>query len=71
MGEEVAERLRVRIASHAVWHGGAPIALTVSVGVGAARGADQSIEQVMARADAALYAAKEAGRNRVVLEQAA
>ncbi|HET6608826.1 MAG TPA: diguanylate cyclase [Rhodopila sp.] len=71
MGEEVAERLRGQIASHAVWHGGVPIAFTVSVGVGAARCADQSIEQVMARADAALYAAKEAGRNRVVLERAA
>jgi diguanylate cyclase (GGDEF)-like protein len=71
MGEEVAERLRARVASHAVWHGGAPIAFTVSLGVGAARRADQSIEQVMARADAALYAAKESGRNRVVLERAA
>ncbi len=71
MGEEVAERLRARIASHSVWHDGAPIAFTVSVGVGAARRTDQSIEQVMARADAALYAAKESGRNRVMLERAA
>ncbi len=39
--------------------------VTVSVGV-AERGATESMEAAMARADAALYAAKQAGRDRVV-----
>ncbi|WP_325598248.1 sensor domain-containing diguanylate cyclase [Rhodopila sp.] len=71
IGETMAERLRGRIAEQEVWHGGETIFVTVSVGIGLARPTDRSIEQVIARADAALYAAKKAGRNRVVLEAAA
>jgi diguanylate cyclase len=40
------------------------LALTVSAGVGVCR-RGESIEQLLMRADAALYAAKHAGRNRV------
>lgn len=42
--------------------------VTFSAGVAAHRGAE-SVEALLARADAALYAAKNAGRNRVELEQ--
>jgi diguanylate cyclase (GGDEF)-like protein len=41
------------------------INLTVSIGLALATRADRSIEQVIARADDALYRAKEGGRNRV------
>lgn len=41
------------------------VAFTVSVGVAAFRTADNDIESVMKRADAALYEAKKRGRNRV------
>jgi diguanylate cyclase (GGDEF)-like protein len=44
--------------------------LTVSIGV-AERGPDETLDAAMARADAALYAAKDAGRDRVVAAEPA
>ena len=62
----VAERLRSATAETAIpWPCGA-ITLTVSIGVAVHAVGDGSVEEVMARADAALYRAKEEGRNRVV-----
>ena len=43
--------------------------LTVSIGLAARRDADRTIEQIIARADNALYRAKAGGRNRVVVEE--
>jgi diguanylate cyclase (GGDEF)-like protein len=64
LGAEAAARLRRRIEEHA-WSGHAPgLRLTVSAGVSAGPAGD--FGAVLARADAALYAAKGAGRNRVV-----
>jgi two-component system cell cycle response regulator len=63
----VAERLRERVARHPFSTGGhARVSLTVSVGVATfpAPGLD-SVDALFARADAALYRAKEEGRNRV------
>ena len=40
--------------------------MTISVGLTMAAETDRSIERVIARADDALYRAKETGRNRVV-----
>jgi len=58
---ELAELIRKRVASHLF---AASLEVTVSLGVGAfVHGC--SIEQVIARADAALYRAKGEGRNRV------
>jgi diguanylate cyclase (GGDEF)-like protein len=64
-----AERLRAAVEAAAVpVGGGPPLRVTVSVGV-AFRGADQpgSLDGLLARADAAMYASKEAGRNRVTV----
>ncbi len=62
-----AEELRARCAAlvHAV--PGGSTALTVSIGVAVAGHAGDGGTAVLARADAALYAAKAAGRDRVVL----
>jgi two-component system cell cycle response regulator len=64
----VAERIRVAVAkdSFTVRSSGEKLAVTVSVGVAAAiTGADDR-DQLLKRADNALYCAKAAGRNRVV-----
>jgi diguanylate cyclase (GGDEF)-like protein/PAS domain S-box-containing protein len=65
---EVAERLRLRIAALELEldEEGAPaLRLTASIGF-AAREADGTLEHLLASADAALYRAKSAGRNRTV-----
>jgi diguanylate cyclase (GGDEF)-like protein len=64
LGAEAARRLRQRVEEHS-WSMHAPgLRLTVSVGVSAGPASEFSI--VLARADAAMYAAKRAGRNRVM-----
>ncbi len=66
LGGEAARRLRRRIEDHA-WAVHAPgLRLTVSAGVSAGPAGD--FAAILARADAAVYAAKRAGRNRVVSE---
>jgi len=59
----VAERIRAAIADVAVARGGAALRITASIGV-AERLPDEAEESWLARADGALYAAKEAGRDR-------
>jgi diguanylate cyclase (GGDEF)-like protein len=64
LGAEAAGRLRRRIEEHG-WSLHAPgLHLTVSAGVSS--GPAGEFEAVLARADAAVYAAKRAGRNRVI-----
>jgi diguanylate cyclase (GGDEF)-like protein len=58
---EIAERLR-QAAARARPEG---LEVTVSIGVGVAAGKELDFDDLYARADAALYAAKESGRNRV------
>jgi diguanylate cyclase (GGDEF)-like protein len=45
--------------------------VTVSIGVAEFDGEAEKIEETLARADRALYAAKNAGRNRVALAETA
>ncbi|MGQ0676356.1 MAG: PleD family two-component system response regulator [Rhodospirillales bacterium] len=65
----VAERLRQAIADTTIAETSVPagIKVTVSIGVAAARAGD-SPDALMARADAALYRAKQTGRNKVVAD---
>lgn len=68
-----AERMRAAIAATPLVQpgdGGPALAVTVSIGVAASDGAD-SAASVLARADQGLYAAKAAGRNRVLAGMAA
>jgi len=69
VAETVAERLRSRVAETPLEHGDRVIEMTVSVGLAIQRETDRGIEQLIARADAALYQAKRSGRNRVVKEE--
>jgi len=62
----VCERVRRQIAERPFSWEGTEIPLTVSIGVAACRAGDTA-ETLLARADAALYAAKEAGRNRAIV----
>lgn len=62
---DVAEALRLAILSHVLWHEGVPVQLTVSIGVAAFAAEHADGESVLLMADRALYAAKQAGRNRV------
>jgi diguanylate cyclase (GGDEF)-like protein len=64
---ELSERLRAAVQGHPFAFGGAPIPVTVSVGVARAPGpAIFTASDLVARADEAMYAAKRGGRNRVV-----
>jgi diguanylate cyclase (GGDEF)-like protein/PAS domain S-box-containing protein len=62
----VAQRLCDRIAGHAVAVEGASVRYTVSVGVATMDAAVEGVDALIERADRAMYAAKAAGRNRVV-----
>ena len=68
---KVAERLRAHIAAMSIPVGndieGPSIKLTISVGVAALDGASRELTDMLAAADAALYYAKETGRNKTHL----
>jgi two-component system cell cycle response regulator len=68
----VAERLRRRIATEpfAIQQGSRNIPLTISIGLAALAGKDDTAAGVLKRADQALYRAKRDGRNRVVPDAA-
>lgn len=62
----VAERMRAAVAAAPLTGPNGPVVVTVSVGV--AGGEDASAASLIARADAALYRAKHAGRNAVAVD---
>lgn len=64
---EVAERIRVLLEERLGAQAGLDEPVTVSLGGTLAGPQDQSIEDIIRRADQALYLAKNQGRNRVVL----
>lgn len=62
---QVAERLRATLAQSPVLAAGRAIGYTLSIGVASLSPADQGVEDLLRRADQALYQAKRLGRNRV------
>ncbi|WP_194273754.1 MULTISPECIES: GGDEF domain-containing protein [Rhizobium] len=67
--EHLANAMRLAIAE-LEWHAyGIADRITASFGIGRTEPTDPSIHDAVARADAALYAAKAAGRNRVTMQQ--
>lgn len=61
----VAEKFRETVATGIVFYGGQEISLTVSIGVAAMHDDINDIEDILKRADDALYRAKAMGRNSV------
>jgi len=64
---EIAERLCKQIESMEIMLDGLKIKITISIGLSMVETDDKTIEQVILRADRALYEAKENGRNRAVV----
>jgi diguanylate cyclase (GGDEF)-like protein len=65
--EVVAERLRQQIAQTAIAFNGERHGATISLGAATVDASCTSFEMLLERADQAMYAAKQAGRNRVCL----
>ncbi|MCA1972343.1 MAG: GGDEF domain-containing protein [Caenispirillum sp.] len=61
----VAERIRAGTETATVAGTTGAVSVTVSIGIAVAEMADGGLDSVLRRADAALYAAKAAGRNRI------
>ena len=65
--EDVAERIRTTIENHSFVFQNQPIPITVSAGVSTRVPEDTSWQDIFQRADKALYASKEGGRNKVTV----
>jgi diguanylate cyclase (GGDEF)-like protein len=63
----LAERIRSRIEREPLLVDGTALQLTVSIGAAVAHPGERDIASILHRADTALYAAKRAGRNRVMV----
>ena len=63
---QVAQRLLAQLREHPMLFAGSPIPITASVGVSQVEAGDADAAAVLARADQALYRAKEQGRDRLV-----
>jgi diguanylate cyclase (GGDEF)-like protein len=66
----IAERLRAEVASAPATYAQQPIAYSISLGVAVMDDTAAGFDDLMTRADEALYAAKRGGRNRVAAWQA-
>jgi diguanylate cyclase (GGDEF)-like protein len=69
-GWVTAERLRAAIAETAIDAGNAVLKITISIGVTLLSPDDHGLDTVLKRADDAMYEAKRAGRNRVMVAPA-
>ncbi len=65
---QVAERIRCGIEQHPFTLDGKTIRVTISIGIAVFPDHGRDIKSLVGRADAALYRAKESGRNRVCVE---
>ncbi|HEX8596427.1 MAG TPA: sensor domain-containing diguanylate cyclase [Pseudomonas sp.] len=66
----IAEKIRLLAEQHTYVFSGTPLQVTVSVGLAELQN-DDTLQTLIARADNALYAAKQHGRNRVCTEEMA
>ena len=63
---DVAERLRRAVENSPIETNGGALAITVSIGAACMDTTTGSVEELLKRADVALYEAKQTGRNKVV-----
>ncbi|MBY0316162.1 MAG: GGDEF domain-containing protein [Bdellovibrionales bacterium] len=63
--EEIGERIRSTIEKHEFSHQGQNIPVTTSIGISAQEPEMSTFDELFAKADTALYASKNSGRNRV------
>ncbi|MET0492007.1 MAG: diguanylate cyclase [Actinoplanes sp.] len=68
-GPAIAEKLRAAVAGEPLDTRSGPIPVTISVGLSRLRETDTTADPLLGRADAGLYEAKQAGRNRVVARE--
>jgi diguanylate cyclase (GGDEF)-like protein len=66
MALQVAERVQREIQSLSFNHDGQTFGITVSQGLTSLTAEDESVENLFARADAAMYEAKRQGKNRII-----
>jgi diguanylate cyclase (GGDEF)-like protein len=66
LARQIAERIRIALADRPIAREGGLVSVTLSLGVTTPADGHTGLEALLMRADAALYAAKAAGRNRVV-----
>ena len=66
MALQVAERLQRQIQRLRFTHEGQTFGITVSQGLTSLTAADENVENLFSRADAAMYQAKREGKNRIV-----
>lgn len=65
--KEIAERIRIEIAKESVHHNGVTLPLSVSIGITCSKG-EALLDEMVARADKALYKAKNNGRNCIFID---
>ncbi|MBE0493177.1 MAG: diguanylate cyclase [Thiomicrospira sp.] len=63
----LAERIRHSVENYPADYKGQTLPITISIGISSYRSNDQDLDQVIQRADKALYQAKNQGRNRCVV----
>jgi diguanylate cyclase (GGDEF)-like protein len=65
----LAEKLRTGIAARTLKVGQSEVRLTASIGLSEVQATDKDPGEILERADAALYEAKQSGRNKVCLSR--
>lgn len=62
---EISRRISACIVNEPIKAEGNSLAITISLGAARAKGSDDQLEKLLARADAAMYRAKQSGKNRI------
>ena len=63
--EKIYERVRAKVAEHKIITRSVEVSITISIGIASNSRGDETADELLAKADAALYRAKENGRNQL------